>query len=160
MNLCPCGSGHSAGDCCLAIIHGLRPAATAEELMRARYSAYATVAIDFITASTHPEQRHRYNAAGARQWAEQSQWLGLEIIACTGGGREDRQGTVEFVARFRDKAGEQRHHERASFARHDGQWYFVNGEQVKPQPAVSNKTGRNDPCPCGSGAKFKKCCGR
>ncbi|WP_371924923.1 SEC-C metal-binding domain-containing protein [Endozoicomonas sp. SCSIO W0465] len=22
------------------------------------------------------------------------------------------------------------------------------------------KTGRNDPCPCGSGQKFKKCCGR
>jgi len=25
--------------------------------------------------------------------------------------------------------------------------------------AVSNKVGRNDPCPCGSGKKFKKCCG-
>lgn len=32
-------------------------------------------------------------------------------------------------------------------------------------PSVSNtnsakKTGRNDPCPCGSGKKYKKCCGR
>lgn len=26
-------------------------------------------------------------------------------------------------------------------------------------PAVSGKTGRNDPCPCGSGKKYKKCCG-
>jgi len=25
---------------------------------------------------------------------------------------------------------------------------------------VSKKAGRNDPCPCGSGKKFKKCCGR
>ncbi|MBE0432997.1 preprotein translocase subunit SecA [candidate division WOR-3 bacterium] len=25
---------------------------------------------------------------------------------------------------------------------------------------VANKVGRNDPCPCGSGKKFKKCCGR
>lgn len=25
--------------------------------------------------------------------------------------------------------------------------------------AVSNKVGRNDPCPCGSGKKYKKCCG-
>lgn len=25
--------------------------------------------------------------------------------------------------------------------------------------AVSNKVGRNDPCPCGSGRKYKKCCG-
>ncbi|WP_046058749.1 SEC-C metal-binding domain-containing protein, partial [Clostridium sp. IBUN13A] len=25
---------------------------------------------------------------------------------------------------------------------------------------VSNKVGRNDPCPCGSGKKYKKCCGK
>lgn len=25
--------------------------------------------------------------------------------------------------------------------------------------AISNKVGRNDPCPCGSGKKYKKCCG-
>ncbi|HEY6393087.1 MAG TPA: SEC-C metal-binding domain-containing protein [Bryobacteraceae bacterium] len=29
----------------------------------------------------------------------------------------------------------------------------------EPQPAVSDKVGRNDPCPCGSGKKYKKCCG-
>ena len=28
-----------------------------------------------------------------------------------------------------------------------------------PQPAHSEKVGRNDPCPCGSGKKYKKCCG-
>ncbi len=27
------------------------------------------------------------------------------------------------------------------------------------QPSVSRKVGRNEPCPCGSGKKFKKCCG-
>ena len=30
----------------------------------------------------------------------------------------------------------------------------------KQQPAVSSKIGRNDLCPCGSGKKYKKCCGR
>jgi len=30
---------------------------------------------------------------------------------------------------------------------------------VKAAPAAANKVGRNDPCPCGSGKKFKKCCG-
>jgi tetratricopeptide (TPR) repeat protein len=30
---------------------------------------------------------------------------------------------------------------------------------VPPTPATSHKIGRNDPCPCGSGKKFKKCCG-
>jgi preprotein translocase subunit SecA len=31
---------------------------------------------------------------------------------------------------------------------------------VPQQPAKSTKVGRNDPCPCGSGKKYKKCCGR
>ncbi len=30
---------------------------------------------------------------------------------------------------------------------------------VKKQPVKSQKVGRNDPCPCGSGKKYKKCCG-
>ncbi len=29
----------------------------------------------------------------------------------------------------------------------------------QPQPQKSEKIGRNAPCPCGSGKKFKKCCG-
>ena len=36
-----------------------------------------------------------------------------------------------------------------------------NGEKPKRKPIVKkNKVGRNDPCPCGSGKKYKKCCGR
>jgi preprotein translocase subunit SecA len=49
-----------------------------------------------------------------------------------------------------------------------------NKQSVEPQPQVTNmprtkqktirregmKTGRNDPCPCGSGKKYKVCCGR
>ncbi|MCL2166154.1 MAG: SEC-C metal-binding domain-containing protein [Clostridiales bacterium] len=33
-------------------------------------------------------------------------------------------------------------------------------EAEKKQPAVSGKIGRNDLCPCGSGKKYKKCCGK
>ena len=39
----------------------------------------------------------------------------------------------------------------------------VGGEKEKPRPVVrraSEKVGRNDPCPCGSGKKYKQCCGR
>lgn len=36
--------------------------------------------------------------------------------------------------------------------------YSGEEEQVK-QPVHSHKIGRNDPCPCGSGKKYKKCCG-
>ncbi len=37
---------------------------------------------------------------------------------------------------------------------------FGDGKSVKRAPAKSEKVGRNDPCPCGSGQKYKKCCGR
>ncbi len=37
---------------------------------------------------------------------------------------------------------------------------FAGGQKsVVRKPAVSKKVGRNDPCPCGSGKKYKKCCG-
>ena len=38
----------------------------------------------------------------------------------------------------------------------------IEGERVKKQPVrktQAQKVGRNDPCPCGSGKKYKKCCG-
>ena len=34
------------------------------------------------------------------------------------------------------------------------------GVAKKPVKREDNKVGRNDPCPCGSGKKFKKCCGK
>jgi preprotein translocase subunit SecA len=34
------------------------------------------------------------------------------------------------------------------------------GAAVKRQASAKGKVGRNDPCPCGSGKKYKKCCGR
>ena len=33
-------------------------------------------------------------------------------------------------------------------------------EKKKPQKRSARKVGRNAPCPCGSGKKFKKCCGK
>ena len=33
-------------------------------------------------------------------------------------------------------------------------------DSLKKQPRKVKKVGRNDPCPCGSGLKYKKCCGR
>ena len=36
-----------------------------------------------------------------------------------------------------------------------------DGSEVKPTPhRAEAKVGRNDPCPCGSGLKYKKCCGK
>lgn len=160
MNSCPCGSGAAFQDCCEQIITGARCAETAEQLMRARYSAYATGATDFIFETTDPDHRQGFDHAGTKAWAENSDWLGLEIIGTRQGGPEDTEGDVEFIARFREQGAVRTHHECGHFRRKNGRWYFVEGIMVKPKPIISAKIGRNDPCTCGSGLKYKKCCGK
>ncbi len=160
MNGCPCGSGIAYSECCEPVILGSRTAETAEQLMRARYTAYTVARVDFLFESTHPAHREGYNHNGTKEWSERSEWLGLEIVGTNNGGPDDAVGEVEFIARFRESGVKREHHESGQFKKDDGRWYFTEGSMVKGRPAVSSKTGRNEPCPCGSGLKYKKCCGK
>ncbi|MDY0162696.1 YchJ family protein [Desulfobotulus sp.] len=161
MEQCPCGSGAAYDACCEPHIMGKIPAPTAEALMRSRYTAYVRVAMDYILDTTHPDQREDYDAAGAKQWAESSQWHGLEILAQDKGMESDTEGAVEFAAHFSQDGKRFVHHERAIFRKgEDTRWYFYDGQPVTPVTIrrESPKVGRNEPCPCGSGKKYKKCC--
>jgi SEC-C motif domain protein len=159
---CPCGTELELDACCGPIIAGKRPAATAEALMRSRYSAYAQKNAAYIIESHDPETRGELEPDATRQWADRTQWLQLEVLATEAGGEHDQNGEVEFVARFRDERGQEHsHHERSTFVRREGRWYFHDGV-IQPQAPIKRaepKVGRNDPCPCGSGKKYKKCCG-
>jgi SEC-C motif-containing protein len=158
---CPCGSGQPYDACCGPIIAGERNALTAEELMRARYTAYARVETDFLATSLHPSARDEHDAEAVREWAEQSEWHGLEILEVTEGGEDDAEGHVQFAAEYTFEGEQKRHHEDALFLKEDGKWFFLQGQPVRVKPFVREapKVGRNDPCPCGSGKKHKKCCG-
>ena len=162
MSDCPCGSGQSYTKCCEPVIKGEKPAETAEQLMRARYSAYANVETDFLLSSLHPDQREGHDANSTRDWAENADWHELEIINTEDGGPDDSEGDVEFKATFTYDGMKQTHHELARFKKDDDAWYFESGEAIAPKPYVREtpKVGRNEPCPCGSGKKYKKCCGR
>lgn len=160
MTSCPCGSTKTYSDCCEPIIKGTQPTETAEQLMRARYSAYTKTEMDFIFSSTHPDGREGYDHDGTRTWAENSEWLGLEIIDSKKGNKDDTTGEVEFIARFKENGALREHHENALFKKVEGIWHFSDGVMVKPKPITVTKVGRNDPCPCGSGQKYKKCCGK
>ncbi len=159
---CPCGSGKQYDACCQPVIKGSKKAATPEELMRARYSAYAKAEIDFIVDSTHPEQRESNDREELRKWSVNSEWLGLEIHNTEQGGPDDPVGFVDFTATYADRGIRMEHHEYSEFRREKGEWYFYDGKIVGQAPFVRSepKIGRNDPCPCGSGKKFKKCCGK
>ncbi len=129
--------------------------------MRSRYTAYVRHDYAHLKRSLTREQQVDFDEAGAKRWAESSEWLGLKIVGTTKGGAEDAEGTVSFVARFRLDGEEREHVETARFVREDGQWAYAGQEESKPSTVrrEAPKIGRNDPCPCGSGKKYKKCCG-
>lgn len=161
MSDCPCGSGRPYDQCCGPLISGASFPETAEALMRARYTAFTKCEIDYLSESLHPSHRSEHDPEEARKWAENSQWDGLKIVASDGGGPGDSEGSIEFIAGYRHKGTPLSHHEVAQFTRHKGRWYYVDGRVVSPGPVRNQgpKVGRNEPCPCGSGLKFKKCCG-
>ena len=158
---CPCGSGQPYGQCCGPILAGDQPAATAEALMRSRYSAYVVGQLHYLVDSLHPEHRNDLDFAATRRWAQGATWLNLQVVDREAGGEKDDAGIVEFIATYKEKGVIKPHRERANFQRQDGVWYYVDGEIVKAATEVHGaKVGRNEPCPCGSGKKYKKCCGR
>ena len=161
MDICPCGSSKPYTECCRPVIFGDRRADTAEQLMRSRYTAFVKKELAWLRESLHPAQRADYDEAGSRAWAERAEWQGLDILRTVKGGPADEEGTVEFVASFSENGVRQEHRERSAFRKTGGVWYFADGKPLPQQPVVRQtpKAGRNDPCPCGSGKKFKKCCG-
>ena len=156
-NRCFCGSGNTFEQCCKPIIDGTQPAPTAQALMQSRYSAYVIVASQYLIDSTHISQRAKYSKADIEAWAKESHWEKLEIIDCKKGLSDDSVGEVEFKAYYQDsKSTLQIHHEKSIFKQENGNWFYVNGTII-PSITIIN---RNDACACGSGKKFKKCCGR
>lgn len=129
--------------------------------MRSRYSAYVQRAYPHLERSLSAEQRKDFSPEDAKRWAENSEWLGLSITRTEKGGVDDTEGLVEFAARFRAGGEEHVHTEVALFAREDGKWVYTGAQPMRGQTIKREtpKIGRNDPCPCGSGKKYKKCCG-
>ena len=159
---CPCRSGKTFGECCGPLLAGERKAATATELMRARYSAYAVGDVKFLYDSSGPEVRAEFNEDTTREWSKSATWEGLEVLSSEKGGPDDEDGYVSFIAHYTSGENVCEHRETSYFKRLDGEWRFIDGdiEAEKPYRRVEPKVGRNDPCPCGSGKKYKKCCGR
>jgi SEC-C motif-containing protein len=162
MDLCPCGSQASYASCCRPLITAEQPAATAEQLMRSRYSAYVKKEIGYILSSLHPDYRKDYDEKSTRSWAEGAAWHHFEVLDTKQGGPGDDEGQVEFVATYTEQGIKKEHREVSSFKKEGGSWYFTTGKTLPPKPVVRvvPKTGRNDPCACGSGKKSKKCCGQ
>lgn len=123
---CPCGSQQALANCCEPYIQGQSWPETAELLMRSRYSAHALLAIDYLWDTWSPEQRLRSSKAEILQWAQSCDWLGLQILATQKGQAGDQEGTVEFIALFRQDGQLRQHHELSLFRKNLGKWLYVD----------------------------------
>jgi SEC-C motif-containing protein len=161
MSNCPCGSGLPYEECCGPYIKGEKYPPTAEALMRSRYTAYAVHAVDYIIDTCISDGKTDIDRRETQSWSEQSTWLGLKIVDVEKGGADDAEGTVEFEAAYERNGLKDLHRERGRFKKRDGRWMYEDGA-VAPVTVVRSgpKVGRNDPCPCGSGKKYKHCHGR
>jgi SEC-C motif-containing protein len=158
---CHCGSEKTFEECCKPLLAGVRKAKTAEELMRSRYSAFVEGDIDYVMKTHDPDTVHQIDRDGTKQWADESTWLGLRITDTERGQEGDAFGRVDFVASYELRGAKVDHRESATFRRLGDSWVFVDGEQIAGPPVRREepKLGRNEPCSCGSGKKYKKCCG-
>ena len=117
---CPCRSGLGFGECCAPLLAGDATAPTAVQLMRSRYTAYVTGDVAYLLATWHPSTR-----PAAPELDPDLAWRSLEVMRTERGGPLDREGVVEFRARY--AVGTERGvlHETSRFMRED-RWYYVD----------------------------------
>lgn len=154
---CPCGSGLGYSDCCGPLHRGFDRAATAEQLMRSRFSAYALGDESYLLQTWDKTTR----PASIDLSRQDIEWTRLQIIGRRKGTAADRNGMVEFKAFYRSQGREQLLHEISRFHKIGDLWQYRDG-QLNPGSTIDEPAnpGRNAPCPCGSGKKAKRCCGR
>lgn len=157
----------SYSDCCQPLHQGVRVAEDSETLMRSRYAAFVKVLPDYIIQTTLPDQQSWLDRQAITEWAEQTDWAGLQIIDHSK--LSKRHAQVEFKAIYNNlQLGTQSleaHHELSTFVKvkqndkattqevQNYRWYFLD-------PTTSIQLTQKQPCICGSGQKFKRCCGQ
>ena len=121
--LCPCGSNKQYADCCGRYLDCNEIPATAEILMRSRYTAYTLLREDYLLASWHVSTRQ---AQLGLTEETASKWLGLQVKRHEQ--QDDSHAVVEFIARYKVGGRAHRLHEVSRFVREDGRWFYVDGE--------------------------------
>jgi len=155
-SFCRCGSGIEYAQCCGPFHSGEKKPVTAEALMRSRFTAYALHNADYLLATWDAAVRPELIDFSK----EKVDWQRLEIGNTKKGGAKDTKGVVEFKAYYLQDGEEYVMNEISQFVKRAGGWFYLDG-LVKSIGKVGLQTnlGKNAPCSCGSGKKFKRCCG-
>lgn len=153
---CPCGSGFAYRQCCGVYHGGESLPLTAEALMRSRFSAYVFQNAAYLLSTWHPSTR-----PGCIDFTQDDvAWQKLAIVRCKKGTQHDSDGSVVFKAYYRQHQAQWVLHETSQFIKLEKQWFYLDGQTRCSQVANSAIIQpRNALCLCGSGKKFKQCCG-
>lgn len=123
-SLCLCGSGKMKELCCSQYISGQKIPATAEALMRSRYTAYTQGNIDYIQATMREKAAENFDPLSALQWAKTAKWKRLKVIRAFSDA-DTGIAYVEFTAYYIFKGAPQKLVEVSAFKQMDGRWYYV-----------------------------------
>ncbi|MFA5265641.1 MAG: YchJ family metal-binding protein [Opitutaceae bacterium] len=153
---CPCGSGKTFGECCAPVLAGKRPAPSAEYMMRARFTAHVVGDQAFLHSSYLETSKKPFID---QPEAHPTKWTRL-VIHSEEPSKLPNMAYVDFTAFYEESDTEFAHDEKAEFVKIGEDWIYTRAVRLGPAPFKSPqpKVGRNDPCPCGSGKKYKQCC--
>jgi SEC-C motif-containing protein len=157
LETCICGSSLYYLECCGRYHSGKHYPLTAEALMRSRFSAYARRDVSYLLNTWDTGKR----PATIDFSKETAQWQTLTIVNTKKGTAHDNKGIVEFKAFYQQDGEDYFMHEISRFLKSDSRWLYLDGIiKAAGRVSISTDTGKNAPCACGSGKKFKRCCGR
>lgn len=128
ISLCPCKSRETYAACCQPFHLGRAKPATAEQLMRSRYSAYFFRLVDYLVATTHPDTRARDLKIRIEETIHEVNWRFLTILRSSKGGPDDKVGKVEFIAEYFEDGQARELHEHSRFKRYQGAWKYLDGK--------------------------------
>ena len=129
ISACSCGSGKAFADCCGRLIEGSEPAATAEALMRSRYTAFALGKTSYLLSTWHPSTR-----PASLDIDEQPapKWIGLKVLRHEQ--QDDSHAIVVFIARYKVNGRAYKMQETSRFVKENGRWFYVDGDTEPDAP--------------------------
>lgn len=149
--MCYCGNEASYEECCQPHLAGNKKPENPERLMRSRYSAFCIKDIEYLVSTHHHSKQKADEREQLVSTFAHTKWLGLKVLTSEIDQSDKNSGHVEYLA-FRQTKKIEQLHENARFIYENNRWYYLDGDLL---PDV--KLGRNEPCFCGSGKKYKKC---
>ena len=124
---CPCGSINLYGNCCEIAHLNIQLVATAEALMRSRYTAFVKANITYLSKSWHSSTKPatKNELQEILDWTKSVIWDRLEIVNTTKGTELDIEGTVEFKAYYFEGLTLKVIHENSYFMKEKACWVYV-----------------------------------